>query len=123
MNPPPLRPKGPPSLSPGQRPGYAGRIRLRPVGPRYEWRNAPAYRAPLGRTNLLMAGDPARWAGLRNHGPLARTHAVVRITALSQTSAVAGIIAVARTHVIAGFTRLFQTLSANGASSLSPKKS
>ena len=30
------------------------------------------YRAPLGRTDLLMDLNPARWAGLRNHGPLAR---------------------------------------------------
>ena len=60
------------SLSPGQRPGSACRNAQRPVGPRYGRRNAPAYSAPLGRVNRLMARDPARWAGLRNHGPFAR---------------------------------------------------
>ena len=30
------------------------------------------YHAPLGRLELLMGLNPARWAGLRNHGPLAR---------------------------------------------------
>lgn len=32
---------------------------------------SPDYRAPLGRTNVAVAGFPARWAGLRNHAPLA----------------------------------------------------
>jgi hypothetical protein len=34
-----------------------------------------SYRArlgPLGRMDLLMGLNPARWAGLRNHRPLAR---------------------------------------------------
>lgn len=30
------------------------------------------YRAPLGRGNVFMVRYPARWAGLRNHGPLGR---------------------------------------------------
>jgi hypothetical protein len=69
---------------------------LRPVGPRYARRNAPAYRAPLGRMNCSVIRDPARWAGLRNRGPLARTH---------------------RTHPA---HRTPQTPSAKGASFLSP---
>ncbi len=36
-----------------------------------------SYRAPLGRTDFLMDLNPARWAGLRNHGPLARDEATV----------------------------------------------
>ena len=32
---------------------------------------SPDYRAPLGRTNVSVAGFPARWAGLRNQAPLA----------------------------------------------------
>ena len=92
---------------------------MRPEGPRYGRRNA-SYRAPLGRTNLLMGLNPARWAGLRNHGPLARTDAVVRITALTRTHALAGIIALERNTVVAGFARLTRTPSANGAPSLSP---
>ncbi len=31
------------------------------------------YRAPLGPTDLFLGLDPARWAGLRQHGPWART--------------------------------------------------
>ena len=30
------------------------------------------YRAPLGRMDGFIARYPARWAGLRDHGPLAR---------------------------------------------------
>ena len=77
MNPSICRPEGAPSLSPGQRPGYAGRIIRRPVGPRSAGRNAPADRTPLGRTDLLMTLHPARRAGLRNHGPLARNAATI----------------------------------------------
>jgi len=33
----------------------------------------PNYRAPLGRGNVV-AHDPARWAGLRNRGPLGLRH-------------------------------------------------
>jgi hypothetical protein len=65
-------PKGPPSLSPGQRPGSGGGILRRPVGPRHEPPDAPARRAPLGRMNWWLDLTPARWAGLRNCGPLAR---------------------------------------------------
>ena len=36
-----------------------------------------SYRAPLGRMDLLMGLNPARRAGLRNHGPLARIAATV----------------------------------------------
>ena len=32
----------------------------------------PNHRAPLGRMGFVAAGNPARWAGLRDHGPLAR---------------------------------------------------
>jgi hypothetical protein len=32
-----------------------------------------AYRAALGRMNSLRVVYPARWAGLGNYGPLART--------------------------------------------------
>jgi len=71
MNPTFPRPNGPSSLSPGRRPGSTRRIDLRPEGPRYERRVAPVYRTPLGRPNW-MHPNPARWAGLRNHGPLAR---------------------------------------------------
>src|SRR6478609_11995901 len=35
------------------------------------WPDVPRYRAPLGRMNV-MTGDPARWAGLRDDGPLVR---------------------------------------------------
>ena len=38
MTTPALRPKGPPPLSPGHRPGSAGKIGLRPVGPRHDIR-------------------------------------------------------------------------------------
>ena len=31
-----------------------------------------SYRAPLGRRKSLVSRYPARWAGLRNRGPLAR---------------------------------------------------
>ncbi len=72
LNTPFLSAKGASSLSPGQRPGDPYQNGHRPVGPRYKRRNAPVHRAPLGRTNVLMVQDPARWAGLRNHGPLAR---------------------------------------------------
>ena len=65
------RPNGPQSLSPGERPGYAQQNGPRPVGPPYERRN-PRYRAPSGRLNSWMTRHPARWAGLRHHGPLAR---------------------------------------------------
>ena len=36
----------------------------------------PVYRAPLGRGHDLWVDFPARWAGLRNRGPLARTATV-----------------------------------------------
>ena len=36
-----------------------------------------SYRALLGRGNVFVVRDPARWAGLRNHGPLARLPEVV----------------------------------------------
>src|SRR6478752_9702673 len=35
------------------------------------WPGAPRWGAPLGRMNVLT-GDPARWAGLRDDGPLVR---------------------------------------------------
>ena len=35
----------------------------------------------------MMAGAPARWAGLRNRGPVARTHAVAGIIALTRNLA------------------------------------
>ena len=75
--------KGASSLSPGQRPGCSRRNRPRPVGPRFERCHAPAHRAPLGRMNLLVALNPARWAGLRNHGPLARAASAKGASSLS----------------------------------------
>src|SRR6478735_4945691 len=33
------------------------------------WPDAPRYPTPLGRMNV-MTDDPARWAGLRDDGPL-----------------------------------------------------
>ena len=35
---------------------------------------------------MLMACGPARWAGLRNHGPLARTSAVAGIVMLARNA-------------------------------------
>ncbi len=34
----------------------------------------------------MMVRNPARWAGLRNRGPLARTHAVAGIIALARNA-------------------------------------
>ncbi len=34
--------------------------------------NTHHHRAPLGRTDLFLGLDPARWAGLRHRGPLAQ---------------------------------------------------
>ena len=67
------RPKGPSSLSPAQRAGYSCRQIMRPEGPRYAvavW-VAAGYRAPLGRTNVSVAGCPGRCPGLRDDAPLA----------------------------------------------------
>ena len=46
-----------------------------------------SYRALLGRGNVFVVRDPARWAGLRNHGPLARTSAVAGIVMLARNAA------------------------------------
>ena len=67
------RPKGPSSLSPAQRAGYACRPTMRPEGPRYvvaEWA-AAGYRAPLGRLNVSVAVYPGHCPGLRDGAPLA----------------------------------------------------
>ena len=67
------------SLSPGHRPGSGCRNAQRPVGPRYVWRDVPPNRAPVGRMGCVVARNPARRAGLRNHGPLARNTDARRI--------------------------------------------
>ena len=59
-----FRPVGPPFLSPGQRPGYALSANVwRPEGPRYAALSGLAYWSTV---------YPARWAGLRERGPLGR---------------------------------------------------
>jgi hypothetical protein len=49
-----FRPKGPISLSPGHRPGWAPPTDLRPVGPRsgVAWIGAQRYHTPLVRGDL-----------------------------------------------------------------------
>ena len=71
-----FRPKGPTSLSPGQRPGSGTPIGWRPVGPRSgaAWFRVQPYRAPLGRADLSDAypGQRPGWAtpiGRRPVGP------------------------------------------------------
>ena len=79
MNPPFPSANGAPSLSPGHRPGSAGRNARRPAGPRSKRRSHRDYRTPLGRMGCVVALDPARRAGLRNRGPLARNTDARRI--------------------------------------------
>jgi hypothetical protein len=73
MNSPQPWPKGPTSLSPGQRPGTGTPIIRRPVGPRYgfAWFRVQPYRAPLAR-GIPVDMDPGRCPGLRDWAPLAR---------------------------------------------------
>jgi len=68
-----FRPKGPISLSPGHRPGWATPIGGRPVGPQSggAWFGTPGYRAPLVR-GIVTDAYPGRCPGLRNAAPLAR---------------------------------------------------
>jgi len=69
----PRRPNGPSSLSPGQRPGLACRMGLRPEGPGYAAAAgiAAGHRTPLGRLQIAGVRYPGRCPGLRNFAPLA----------------------------------------------------
>ena len=61
---PGARPKGPPSLSQGHRPGNMASHKPR-------WTEGPRYVAPSGQEMISVALSPGRCPGLRNPAPLA----------------------------------------------------
>lgn len=74
------RPKGPSSLSPGHRPGFATHDDRRPEGLRHASRPGitPPDRTPLGRGDVSGGCHPGRYPGLRNPAPLALKRITMR---------------------------------------------